>query len=80
MQCEEIHRDLENIAGPGLHSNDINCGIHHGELAFGYSSDREEGEITRLKGKEKAHDSEVDIVSDTRKLNNMEVKLVRKSQ
>ncbi|KAK0589285.1 hypothetical protein LWI29_012121 [Acer saccharum] len=54
-------------------------GGQKGDLALVCYSDREEGEITGLKGKEKAYDSDGVVPSDLEKTNNG-VRTVRKSQ
>lgn len=51
-----------------------------GELAMGYSSEHEDGEITGLRGQEKAYDSEGADRSDTERLKITLDKTVRKSQ
>lgn len=47
---------------------------------MGYSSEREEGELTSLRGKERAYDSEGNGNSILNPLNNILDKTVRKSQ
>lgn len=51
-----------------------------GEVAIGYSSEHEDGEIERFRGTEKAYDSEGADRSDTEKLKTTLDKAVRKSQ
>ncbi|KAL5974752.1 hypothetical protein ACLOJK_031423 [Asimina triloba] len=54
-------------------------GIQKGDLASGFYSDREEGEISGLKGKDKAYDSDGDAYSELEKKYN-EDRIVRRSK
>lgn len=93
-ECEEVWHNEELVAAQsievkerketGVLSKTPNkerlIGKHQGELALGYSSDQEEGEIPLILGKEKVYESDGDVRFDARKTILVEDKVVRKSQ